>query len=230
MSRGRDLGSSDNAMPRAAVARLSLYLRQLEWLLGQSHETVSSIQLGQALEITDAQVRKDLAYFGQFGHPGVGYRVEPLRDALKEVLGTNRKWPTALVGVGNLGRALLGYRGFKERGFEIVALFDKNPEVIGTRQNGMAILPQESLAKVTRRLKLQLAILAVPAADAEVAARAIVDAGITGILNFAPVPLKVPEDVSVVSVDLGLQLEQLVYQVNQRHAPPLAGPSTSKTG
>jgi redox-sensing transcriptional repressor len=203
-------------MPRAAVGRLSLYLRQLESFHRSGHETVSSNQLGQALEITDAQVRKDLAYFGQFGYPGIGYRVVELRDALKAVLGTNRTWPVALIGIGNLGRALLGYGGFQERGFVISALFDRDPGIIGKKFRGLEVRDLQELPKVTKEKELRLAVLAVPAPAADSVAQAIVAAGITGILNFAPVRLKVPEDVGIVSVDLGLQLEQLAFQVNQR--------------
>lgn len=220
MTKEKDASGSatEGGMPRAAVGRLSLYLRQLETFHRDGHETVSSTQLGQSLEITDAQVRKDLAYFGQFGYPGVGYRVAELRDCLKGVLGTNRTWPVALIGVGNLGRALLGYKGFRERAFVISALFDSDPSVIGRKFHDMHVLDLAQLSKIVKEREIQLAILAVPAEAAESVAQAIVGSGITGILNFAPMRLRVPEDVAVVSVDLGLQLEQLAFKVHQRAA------------
>lgn len=215
--------ANDGVMPKATVGRLSLYLRQLEALLRAGRDTVSSNELGQSLEITDAQVRKDLTYFGQFGYPGIGYRVVELREALRGVLGTNRTWSVALVGVGNLGRALLGYRGFRDRGFDIAAVFDRSPALVGQQIGGLTVHDVGDLPEVARRLNLELAVLAVPAEAAVEAAEAVRQAGIVGILNFAPVPLKVPEVVSVVSVDLGLQLEQLAYQVTQRSAPGCNG-------
>jgi redox-sensing transcriptional repressor len=218
MSRDKEGGSfsSEGGTPRAAVGRLSLYLRQLEHLHRSGQETVSSSQLGQALEITDAQVRKDLAYFGQFGYPGIGYRVLELRDSLRSVLGTDRTWRVGLIGVGNLGRALLGYAGFQERGFVITALFDRDPGLIGKLIAGMTVHHMDELPAIAKEKGLQVAILSVPATAAESVTDAILAAGISGVLNFAPVRLKVPEDVSVVSVDLGLQLEQLAFKVTQR--------------
>lgn len=220
MSKGKELpqvSTPDGATPKATVGRLSLYLRQLESFHKTGHETISSTQLGQALEITDAQVRKDLAFFGQFGYPGIGYRVVELRDSLKGVLGTNRTWQVALIGVGNLGRALLGYRGFRERGFEIAALFDNDPALVGRHFSGMQVSPTAELRRRAAELNLQLAILAVPPTSADQVVAEVLAAGIAGILNFAPIPLKVPDEISMVSVDLGLQLEQLAFQVNQRH-------------
>src|SRR5215510_3274904 len=114
----------DSAVPKAVVSRLSLYLRELQHLVRDGHETTSSTQLGKLLGFTDAQVRKDLAYFGQFGYPGIGYRCSELVDAIKKILGTNQPWPLAIVGLGNLGRALMGYRGFAQQGFQIAAAFD----------------------------------------------------------------------------------------------------------
>jgi redox-sensing transcriptional repressor len=204
------------ATPKATVARLSLYLRHLELLAQKGQETISSNRLGEALEISDAQVRKDLGHFGQFGYPGIGYRIGELRDALRSVIGTNREWSVALVGVGNLGRALFGYGGFRQRGFVVRALFDNDPAKIGTRLGEMTVRPIDRLAESTRELGLQLAILAVPVDAADEAARRVRDAGICGILNFAPVRLAAPKGLHVVSVDLGLELEQLAFQVNRR--------------
>src|SRR5215475_8726444 len=123
--------SGEPQVPKAVVSRLSLYLRELQHLVRDGHETTSSTQLGRVLGFTDAQVRKDLAYFGQFGYPGIGYRCEQLIAEIRKILGTNRPWPVALIGVGNLGRALLGYRGFTMQGFRLVAAFDIQPDVVG---------------------------------------------------------------------------------------------------
>lgn len=211
-----ETGSQADTTPKATVARLSLYLRELETLHRAGQETVSSNQLGRALEITDAQVRKDLAYFGQFGCPGIGYRVGELRDSLKGLLGTNRTWHLAMIGVGNIGRALLGYRGFQERGFTITALFDRDASVVGKSFRGLQVQDMEKFSEIVRVQKIRLAILAVPVLAAQEVADTICAVGIEGILNFAPIQLKVPKDVAVTSVDLGLQLEQLAFSVNKR--------------
>ena len=136
--------------PKAVVGRVSLYLRQLEAYQRQGCTTVSSSQLGDPLSIKNAQVRKDLAFFGQFGHPGVGYRIEELIDALRHILGIDHDWPLALIGLGNLGRALLKYRGFRTRGFHVVALFDNDEAKIGLNYDGLVVEPIESLAQGRR--------------------------------------------------------------------------------
>src|SRR4051812_16128912 len=187
----------DKPAPKAVVGRVSLYLRQLEACARRNQETISSSQLGAALGIGDAQVRKDLAFFGQFGYPGIGYRIGELGDALRRILGIDRVWPTAMIGLGNLGRALIKYRGFRSRGFHIVALFDNDPKKIGGTHSGLIVRPFDGLAEATRELGIELAILSVPADAAQRAADQIVACGIHGILNFAPMPLNVPPSVSV---------------------------------
>jgi redox-sensing transcriptional repressor len=142
MSEGKeklDQAAGDLQVPKAVVSRLSLYLRELQHLVRDGHDTTSSTQLGGRLGFTDAQVRKDLAYFGQFGYPGIGYRCSELIDAIKGILGTNQAWPAAIVGLGNLGRALIGYRGFQQQGFQIVAAFDVDPSKVGTTVEGVEI-------------------------------------------------------------------------------------------
>jgi redox-sensing transcriptional repressor len=201
--------------PKAVVARVSLYLRQLEAYQRQGCTTVSSSQLGDPLSIKNAQVRKDLAFFGQFGHPGIGYRIDELIDAVRHILGIDHDWPLALIGLGNLGRALLKYRGFRSRGFHIVALFDNDESKIGLNYDGLCVEPIESLRKVIGMRKIRLAILAVPADAAQRVADLLVACGILGILNFAPVPLSVPPHVNLVAVDLSIQLENLAYKVQR---------------
>jgi redox-sensing transcriptional repressor len=192
---------------------VSLYLRQLEAFQRQGQTTISSSQLGAALAIKNAQVRKDLAFFGQFGYPGIGYRIEELITALRRILGIDRDWPLVLVGLGNLGRALLKYRGFRSRGFHIVALFDNDAEKIGQLHDGMMVEPLEALARVVAARNISLGILSVPADAAQRVAEQMVSSGITGILNFAPVPLIVPPAINVLAVDLSIQLEHLAYKV-----------------
>jgi redox-sensing transcriptional repressor len=199
--------------PKAVIGRLSLYLRQLEAFQRQGRDTVSSSQLGSALGINDAQVRKDLAFFGQFGHPGRGYQIDDLIGPLRRILGIDRSWPSALFGLGNLGRALLRYRGFRSRGFQIVSLFDTDPKKIGHTIEGMRVRPPEELPQVIAETPITLAILCVPAEAARKVADQVVAAGISGILNFAPTVLAVPEQTGLVSVDLSVQLEHLAYQV-----------------
>ena len=201
--------------PKAVVGRVSLYLRQLETYQDQGCLTVSSSQLGQPLSIKNAQVRKDLAFFGQFGHPGIGYRTDELIDALRHILGIDHEWPLALVGMGNLGRALLKYRGFRARGFHVVALFDNDPEKIGQDHDGLVVEPIESLRTTLALRQISLALLCVPAEVAQRVADLLVASGIRGILNFAPLPLVVPPHVSLVAVDLSIQLENLAYKIQK---------------
>ena len=204
--------SGDRPAPNAVVGRVSLYLRQLESFQSQGILTVSSSQLGAALAINDAQVRKDLAFFGQFGYPGIGYRIDELITALQRILGIDREWPLALIGLGNLGRALLKYRGFRNRGFRIVALFDSDPHKIGSDFEGMTVRSLDTLAEVIVQQNISLAVLSVPAEAAQHVADQLVASGILGIFNFAPMPLIVPASVSIVAVDPSVQLEHLAYK------------------
>lgn len=202
--------------PAPAVRRLSLYLRQLETFHAADRRTVSSKQLGEALSLSDAQVRKDLAYFGQFGQSGIGYPVPELIASVRQILGTDKVTSVLLVGVGNLGRALVSYRGFAERGFEIVAAFDNDPAKIGESLNGAAriqIQPLSALEKVIRVHSIRVGVVTVPAPAAQAVADRLVEAGIRGILSFAPVRLRVEGNVAVASVDLAVNLEQLSFQL-----------------
>src|SRR4051812_14102988 len=205
--------AGDLQVPKAVVSRLSLYLRELQHLVRDGHETTSSTQLGKLLGFTDAQVRKDLAYFGQFGYPGIGYRCSELIDAIKGILGTKQPWPLAIVGLGNLGRALIGYRGFQQQGFRIVASFDTDPAKVGKSVEGVQIFHLDDLSKIAKEKGIRLAIIAVPAPAAQKVADALVAAGIEGILNFAPVTLTLPKQVQTIGVDLAIELEQLAFAV-----------------
>src|SRR6188472_2509272 len=155
------------AVPNPAVRRLSLYLRQLEAFKRKDRRTISSKQLGESLGLTDAQVRKDFAYFGQFGHPGIGYRVEDLIAQVKRILGTDKTWNVLLVGAGNLGRALLAYRGFEQKGFKLVAVFDADPSKVGKKHGPFVIQAISDLAATVEREGIKLAMLAVPADSAQ---------------------------------------------------------------
>jgi redox-sensing transcriptional repressor len=215
-----DEPTSDNAVPKAVVSRLSLYLRELQHLVRDGHETTSSTQLGRLLGFTDAQVRKDLAYFGQFGYPGIGYRCSELIDAIKKILGTNQPWALAIVGLGNLGRALMGYRGFQHQGFRIVAAFDVDPAKIGKSIEGVPVHHLDDCSRIATEHHIRLAIIAVPSPAAQKVADALVAAGIEGILNFAPVTINLPKHVRTIGVDLAIELEQLSFSVVN---PPAKG-------
>jgi redox-sensing transcriptional repressor len=208
-------------IPNPAVRRLSLYLRQLETFKRKGRRTISSKQLGESLNFTDAQVRKDLAYFGQFGHPGIGYRVEDLIGQVRHILGTDKIWNVALIGAGNLGRALMAYNGFEAKNFRVAAVFDVDPGKIGKRLGPFEPAKREFVIQAISALKatieqegIRLAILAVPAEAAQEVADLAVEAGIKGILNFAPVSLNLPSEIALTAVDLAVQLEQLSFQVN----------------
>lgn len=204
-------------IPAPVVRRLSLYLRQLEALAPEHKPTVSSRELSVGLGLSDAQVRKDLAYFGQFGQPGIGYDVQALISRMRRILGTDRVWRVVLVGAGNLGKALLSYKGFKKKNFHIVAVFDADPEKVGkpaTPDRSLAVQPLEEMAAVVKATKARLGIITVPAEAAQGAANRLIEAGVEGLLNFAPTVLNAPPHVVVSSVDLSVQLEQLSFQVN----------------
>ena len=165
-------------MPPAVVSRLSRYLRELQHLVADGTQTTSSSQLGVRLGFTDAQVRKDLAHFGQFGHPGIGYRCDELIAEIRKILGTDRRWSVALMGVGNLGRALLGYRGFESQGFRIAAAFDADPAKSARRSKAIEVFGVERLGEVVAELRIELGMVAAPAAQAQAAADQLVAAGV----------------------------------------------------
>lgn len=203
-----------NGIPLPAVKRLSLYLRQLELLQAGGQKRVSSRQLGESLGVTDAQVRKDFAYFGQFGHPGVGYQVDPLIQRLRHILGTDKVWNVLVVGAGNLGRALLQYKGFVQKGFRLVAAFDADASKAGQFVGGVPVFPMDEMERMALQFHIRLAIIAVPADSAQAVADRLAAIGIQGVLNFAPIPLPPTPTLAVNAVDLAVQLEQLSFQVN----------------
>lgn len=219
------MGKGDNVLPtggsageprlsRASVNRFSLYLRHLERLHHEGTPKVSSGQLGEALGVNDAQVRKDLAYLGNLGQPGIGYNTRELISALRNRLGIDRQWAVVVAGVGNLARALLRYRGFEQQGFRFVALFDADPQKLGQRVDGLEVRSPDEMPAIVAATGAELALLTVPADAAQPVADALVAAGIRGILNFAPTVLRLPPGVGLVAVDLAVQLEQLAFLVH----------------
>jgi len=202
-------------IPRKAIYRLSVYFRGLQRLKANGIQTVSSEALAKAAGVKPTQLRKDLTYFGQFGTRGLGYDVEQLAQMISDLLGTTSLQPVILVGVGNLGLALLSYRGFEKEGFEIIAAFDVEPDRKRERDNATPILGMAELHALVSEKNVRMAILTVPAAAAQEAANALVAAGITGILNFAPLALETPDHVTVNNVNLAIELENLSYFVQR---------------
>ncbi len=206
-------------MPRVAestIRRLSLYLRLLEEFDAQGIETVSSEALAGRGGTTSAQVRKDLSFFGSFGKRGLGYTVPELMDQLRGILGLKRRYRVAMVGAGKIGSALLQYRGFRQRGFDIAAIFDVDPAKIGTRWNDLTIQDVGNMEAVLQAEPVDMAVLVTPADPAQPLADRLVKLGVNAILNFAPVQIVVPEQVVVKNVNLALELETLSYALNNR--------------
>lgn len=203
-------------VPKVTVQRLPLYLRCLEGLGDQSR--VSSEELADLANVNPAKVRKDLSYLGSFGVRGVGYDVDHLRFQIRTELGLERDWHVVIVGVGNLGRALANYAGFGERGFRVVGLFDAAERKVGTRVGGVEVEPLTSLVRAARDRSATIGVITVPAAAAQEVADALMDAGVTSILNFAPTVIKPREGVEVRRVDLSTELQVLSFYLHQQLA------------
>jgi redox-sensing transcriptional repressor len=196
--------------------RLSVYLRCLNELDAAGVQTISSQALAEQFRLNAAQIRKDLAYFGEFGVRGVGYYVKELRRHLRQILGLDRRLRVAIMGAGNLGLALADYPGFRQEGFEIAALFDTANEKIGHEsRGGVPIFDIKELKRLVKRDRFDIAVVAVPAPNAQPVVDMVVEAGIKAILNFSPGALKVPDDVKLKSVDLTVSLESLSFYLAQ---------------
>ncbi|MHB9093379.1 MAG: redox-sensing transcriptional repressor Rex [Eubacteriales bacterium] len=200
-------------IPEATIVRLSVYSRFLEQADKKGIITISSGEIAEGVGVSPAQVRKDLAYFGEFGTRGVGYNVKDLLKHTLKILGLNGKWTVVLVGAGNLGSALVSYRGFRERGFNIVGIFDNDLTKIGKRLLDIEVQGTEKLEQVVRENDVKIGILTVPASAAQEAANQLINAGVKAILNFAPRVLSVPEDIQVRDIDLSTRLEILTFHL-----------------
>jgi redox-sensing transcriptional repressor len=198
----------------STVRRLSHYLRSLEGF-EEPGGTVSSEELAARGQTTAAQVRKDLSHFGSFGKRGLGYQVDELRTRLRRILGIDRTWRVALVGAGRIGLALFEYPAFRARGFECVAIFDSDPDKVGTERSGLVVRDPAEFEAAVQELGIEIVILAVPAKAAQEVASRAVDAGVRGILNFAPIRLNVPPRVPVEDVNLVMELEALSFALSQ---------------
>jgi redox-sensing transcriptional repressor len=193
------------------IKRLSLYLRNLKRLEESGIDVISSDKISQFLNVTPVQFRKDLSYFGGFGKRGVGYKVERLIEEIEKILGVNKQWKIAIVGVGLLGSALLGFEGFSKFNLNISNAFDASHEKIGKMRKKVKIEDINNLKKVIKKNNIKIAILSTPPEFAQSVTNELTEAGIRGILNFAPVILQVPEHVSVSNVDMACELESLVF-------------------
>ena len=202
-------------IPRKAIYRLSVYLRCLQRLKQNDIRTVSSEALAKAARVKSTQLRKDLTYFGQFGTRGLGYDVEQLNKMISDLLGTTSLQPVILVGVGNLGLALLSYKGFEQEGFEIIAAFDMEPGRKREKTVSTPIYPMERLPEIVEKRRVKMAIITVPAGEAQEVTNNLIDAGVAGILNFAPIVLHVPDEVMVNNVNLASELENLSDCIQQ---------------
>lgn len=199
------------AIPEVVVLRLPEYLRALEQLANEGVYLVSSQELGERLQVTPAQIRKDLSYFGHFGKQGKGYDIKRLTGELRRILGLDREWKLAVVGIGNLGRALLRYGGFAQQGFKVVAAFDNSPRVIGRKIGPVVVQDVSELPNAIRAQGVDIAVVAVPAAAAQEAVDRLVQAGVRAILNYAPGTLRVPPSVYIRHVGPVSALESMTF-------------------
>lgn len=201
---------------KATIDRLPLYFRTLRLAQDEGIDIISSEELGRRLGITPEQIRKDLASFGQFGKKGVGYYVNELKRNVGEILGLTNHWNIAVVGIGHLGAALANYQNFVTLGFNLVALFDRDPNVIGTTVNHVKVDDICNIKQIVKERNIQIGIIAVPAAFAQGIADKLVDAGVKGIWNFAPIKMEVPENMHIVNEDLSIGLSSLSYHITRK--------------
>ena len=202
-------------VPEVIILRLPLYIRALTQYRTDGTDVVSSQQLGSRLQMTPAQIRKDLSYFGRFGKQGRGYNVQFLLNELGRILGLDRAWHTCLVGVGRLGRAIVNYPGFAPEGFSIVAAFDSDADQIGTTVGGIPVQPMEELHETIEAKEIAIAIVAVPAAQAPEVIKLLVRERVRGILNYAPIAPHVPSDIVVRNIDPVLSLQSMTYYLQR---------------
>jgi redox-sensing transcriptional repressor len=200
----------------STIRRLSKYYRSLEFLIDKGTDTVSSDQLAEMDGITSAQVRKDLSFFGTFGKRGLGYNCNILKNQIGEILGLNREWNVAIVGAGNVGRALADYAEFKKQGFKINLILDSDPQKIGSQIHGITVQDIKKVKEWVKSKKVDIAIIAVPVSAAQQAADLLVDSGVRAILNFAPISLKVSGKVQVKNENMAIEIESLSYYLTSK--------------
>ena len=212
----------DHPVPEVVVQRLPQYVRVLAALVREDVEVISSQQLGERLQMTPAQIRKDLSYFGRFGKQGRGYSVVNLQRQLKAILGLSRQWNVGLVGVGRLGLAILSYPGFDPEGFRIVAAFDADPAQVGQRIGGVGVHAMEDLARLVQEMDISIGVVAVPGMHAQQVVDRLVECGVKAILNYAPTSPQSQEGVRIRNIDPVLSLQSMTYY--------LMGPERGENG
>ena len=200
----------------STVRRLSLYLRFLEESAQRGLVTISSDELARRGGTTSAQVRKDLSFFGSFGKRGLGYSVPELTESLREILGLRREWQVIIVGDGKIGTALAQYRGFRQRGFSVIAVYDRDPKKIGTKWDSLTVRDMEQIEHDIARERPDIVVLTTPGDEAQKVVDRLVKAGIRALLNFAPVQLQVPPDVTLKNVNMAMELEGLSFALTNR--------------
>ncbi len=210
-------------IPDVVIDRLPIYARALKLLERDGKEVVNSYELGAQLGVTPAQIRKDLSYFGRFGKQGRGYNVHRLLSELRQILGLEQQWTLALVGVGNLGRAILTYGGFAPEGFYIVEAFDANPEIVGQRVGQVVVRDVKEIPNVLRRSPVDIGIVAVPVTTAQEVIDTMVSCGIKAILNYAPVAARVRRDIHMRNIDPVLALQSMTFYLKSEKAAPKQG-------
>jgi redox-sensing transcriptional repressor len=202
-------------IPMATINRLSIYLRNLDELITNDVDVISSERLAKQCGVNPAQIRKDLAYFGEFGVRGVGYRVVDLFSEIRDILGLNRQWNMALFGVGNLGSALIRHGNFLKHGYKFVAAFDVDPKKVGKKlPTGLVVEHVDRFEEIVKERKVEIGIIAVPPTSAQSVANQLILAGINGILNFSPVQIQVPDCCRVENVDFSIKLDNLAYHIS----------------
>ncbi len=205
----------ERKIPDIIVGRLPIYLQALEHMRNHGFETTSSQELGNAIGISAAQIRKDLSQFGEFGKQGKGYSVPYLVDQLRTILHVDRVWDIVVIGAGNLGHAIANYQGFRDHGFQVAMIFDNNQQRIGTQIGDFLVRDMAELVPLVSKAGIKVAMLTVPAAAAQEVAENLVKAGIKSILNYAPITLSVPSDVHVQNVDPVLYLQWMTYYLEE---------------
>lgn len=202
---------ADDRIPEVVIGRLPIYARELAFLVVEKVATISSLELGDRLRVTPAQIRKDLSYFGEFGKQGTGYEVGLLLGEINRILGLDREWPMVMVGVGKLGKAVATYAGFRDQGFRVSAIFDNDPKKIGTTVGTFSVISLEKLGPYVRDNAVTMGIVAVPAEHAQAVVDIMVENGIRGILNYAPISIRTPSNVRVRNIDPIVQLQSITY-------------------
>jgi len=199
----------------STISRLSTYYRTLCRLIDQGVKTVSSDRIAEINNITSAQVRKDLSFFGAFGKRGLGYNTQALKEEISKILGLKKTWNVALAGVGNIGKALIDYEEFRKQGFIITALFDRDEKKVGSTIKGLQIHHIDNVCQITKEKNIEIAIIAVPAKNAQEVIDQFITCGVRAFLNFAPITIKTPENVQVKNENMSIELEALSYYLTQ---------------